>query len=79
MASHFGALEIDGLKVEIMGDLRKKVNDIWEEPVDLDRYKKYVVVNEMKLPVLDLEYEYQAYLKMGRKEKAELIKKYISI
>jgi len=45
----------------------------------LDRYKKYVVVNEMKLPVLDLEYEYQAYLKMGRKEKAEFIKNHITI
>jgi len=40
VASHFGALEIDGLKVEIMEDLRKKLNDVWEEPVDFGQVQK---------------------------------------
>lgn len=31
----------------------------------------------MQLPVLSLEYEYRAYIKLGRKEKAELIRKFL--
>ncbi|USG99542.1 hypothetical protein K1720_08495 [Thermococcus argininiproducens] len=75
--SHFGALIIDGIKVEIMGDIQKKVNDEWEPPVDINKYKRFVKVEGMKIPVLDLEYEYQAYLKLGRVEKAKMLKKFL--
>jgi len=75
--SHFGALMIDGIKVEIMGDIQKKVNDEWEPPVDINRYKRFVQIEGMKIPVLSLEYEYQAYLKLGRVEKAKMLKKFL--
>jgi hypothetical protein len=74
--SHFGALTIDGIKVEIMGDIAKRLEDgTWEEPVDLERYKQSVEVEGMQIPVLSLEYEYQAYLKLGRLEKAQILRK----
>ena len=74
--SHFGALTIDGIKVEIMGDIAKRLEDgTWEEPVDLERYKQFVGVEGMQVPVLSLEYEYQAYLKLGRIEKAQMLQK----
>src|SRR6266700_1212665 len=74
--SHFGALMIDGIKVEIMGDISKQIEDgAWEEPVDLKRYKQFVEVEGMQVPVLSLEYEYQAYLKLGRIEKAQMLQK----
>ncbi len=67
--SHFGALMIDGIKVEIMGDISKQLEDgTWEEPVALERYKQFVEVEGMQIPVLSLEYEYQAYLKLDRIE-----------
>jgi hypothetical protein len=73
--SHFGALTIDGIKVEIMGDIAKRLEDgTWEEPVDLERYKQFVEVKGMQVPVLPLEYEYQAYLKLGRLEKAQMLR-----
>ena len=73
--SHFGALLIDGIKVEIMGDISKRLeNGTWEEPINLDRYKRSIVVEGMQIPVLSLEHEYQAYLKLGRIEKAEVLK-----
>ena len=75
--SHFGALMIDGIKVEIMGDIQKKVNDEWEPPVDITKYKRFVQIEGMEIPVLDLEYEYQAYLKLGRVEKAKMLKKFL--
>ena len=53
--SHFGALEIDGIKVEIMGDIQKMFDDgTWDNPVDLDHYKRFVNFNNMQIPVLSL-------------------------
>jgi hypothetical protein len=74
--SHFGALMIDGIKVEIMGNIQKRLeNGTWERPVDLDQYKHFVEVGGMQIPVLSLQYEYQAYLKLSREKKAQMLKK----
>ena len=77
ICSYFGVLMIDGVKVEVMGDIQKKVNDEWEPPVDINRYKRFVQIEGMEIPALDLEYEYQAYLKLGRVEKAKMLKKFL--
>jgi len=76
--SYFGALMIDDIKVEIMGDIQKRLEDgTWEDSVDLNRYKRFVNVEDMNIPVLSLDYEYQAYLKLGRKDKAQVLKKWL--
>ena len=52
--SHFGALEIDGVKVEIMGDIQKLLEDQkWEDPVPIEQYKHWVQYEGMQVPVLD--------------------------
>ena len=78
ISSYFGCLVIDNIKVEIMGDIQKNINGTWEEPVDLKKYKTYITLQNMKLPILDLEYEYEAYMKMGRVEKAMILKEWIN-
>jgi hypothetical protein len=35
------------------------------------------MIEGIQIPVLSLEYEYQAYLKLGRIEKAERLKKWL--
>lgn len=76
--SHFGELMIDGIKVEIMGNIEKRLQDgTWEGPVDMKRYKKFTEVEGMRIPVLTLEYEYQAYVKLGRKDTAEMLEKWL--
>jgi|SRR5579875_502742 hypothetical protein len=73
--SHFGELCVNGIKVEIMGDVQKRLADgTWEKPVDLEQYKRFVEFRGMEIPVLALEYEYEAYMKLGRFEKAEMLK-----
>ncbi|MBV9279530.1 MAG: hypothetical protein JOZ41_05575, partial [Chloroflexi bacterium] len=48
--SHFGALSIEGLEVEIMGDIQKRRDDgSWEGPPDLRRYRRVVDVEGMSL------------------------------
>ena len=73
--SHFGAISIDGIQVEIMGDISKRLDDVtWEEPVNVARHKRIIMVEDMHIPVLSLEYEYHAYLKLGRIQNAQLLK-----
>jgi len=77
--SHLGALNIDGVEVEIMGDIQKReVDESWDGPPDLSRYKRFVEVDGMRIPVLSLEYEEQAYRKMGRVEKADMIRNWLA-
>ncbi len=76
--SHLGELMINGIKVEIMGDIQKRNKDgSWENPVSLEHHKRVVEVEGMKVPVLSLEYEYQAYLKLGRTDKAKILRKWL--
>jgi hypothetical protein len=73
--SHLGALEISGIKVEIMGAIQKRLDDgSWEAPVQVGPYRRWVEVQGIRVPVLSLEYEVEAYRKMGRIERAEILK-----
>ena len=72
--SHYGALMIDGVEVEIMGDIQKRMPDgSWEEPVDIDRHKTFVEVDGIRIPILMLEYEYEAYKHLGRSDKVAIL------
>ena len=43
MRSHFGALLIEGIVVEIMGDIQKRLEDgTWETPVDLRSQRQFI-------------------------------------
>ena len=76
--SHFGALQIDGIEVEIMGDIQKRgVDGVWEEIVDPAHYRQMVEIAGLLVPVLSLEYEYQAYLKFGRVERAKMLRRWL--
>ncbi len=76
--SYFAVLEIQGIGVEIMGAMQKRLPDGgWEEPTDVTRYREWVEYQGMRLPVLSLEYEHHAYLLMGRTEKARLLEPYL--
>jgi Aminoglycoside-2''-adenylyltransferase len=67
MRSHLGGLQIDGISVEIMGDIQKRsADDSWEPPVDLERHRREVEIDGMQIPVLSLTYERGAYHTLGR-------------
>jgi hypothetical protein len=78
MRSYLGLLELDGVQVEVMGDIQKRLGDqTWEEPVRVERYKQWVDIDGLRIPVLSLDYEYEAYRAMGRSEKAEMLRKWL--
>jgi hypothetical protein len=70
--SHFGRLLMDDVKVEIMGDVQTRLPDgNWRPPPDLNHLKRYIEVNGFQIPILPLQHEYQAYVAMGRHERAK--------
>lgn len=76
--SHFGSVLVAGIKVEIMGGMQKMLpNGDWETPVNPAEYTCLVEFEGLRLPVIALEYEEQAYRLMGREEKANAIRQWL--
>lgn len=65
--SHYGKSRINGIDIEVMGDIEKLQPDgRWTDPPDLLQIIRRVEVDALQIPVLDLEYEKRAYSIMGR-------------
>ena len=73
--SHFGKFKIQGLEVEVMGDLQKKYQGEWTSAPDIQKNTKKAEYKGEKFPVFKLEYEIEGYRKIGRAEKSEKIRK----
>jgi hypothetical protein len=75
MRSSFAVLEFDGLVVEVMGDVAKRLpNSSWEAPVDVAAVRVWVEAHGLTIPVINLEHESRAYALMGRTVRAALIR-----
>ena len=75
--SHFGAFDFDGVRVELMGAVQKRLPDgTWEPPVDVTDHRIFVHVKDTSVPVLSLEYEATAYERLGRTDRAALLWEY---
>lgn len=78
LQSYFGSFQIDGIKIEIMGDLQHRSADQgWEEPVKVTEHREWLECGEITVPVMPLEYEVVAYSKMGRFERAKLLRDWL--
>ncbi len=76
--SYLGMLQIHGVKVEIIGGIQKRLDDgTWEEPTQVELYREWVDVQGLQVPVLSLDYESDAYRKMGRTARAEVLGKWL--
>lgn len=75
--SHFGRLSLEGVEVEVMGDLQKRRPDgTWEAPVDVTEHRQFVPFRGRRVPVLSLAYEARAYERLGRTERAALLREH---
>jgi len=77
--SHFGVLSVHGVEVEIMGDL--EIYDEahgWLVTPDLATHTEMLAFEGMAIPVRTLDAEYVAYLRLGRTDKAELVRTWMA-
>ncbi len=73
--SHFGSLRIEGIVVEIMGDMQQRLADgAWEDASAWRRHVTRVDVEGLAVPVLSLAYEREMYARLGRADKVDLIR-----
>jgi sugar phosphate isomerase/epimerase len=76
--SHFGAITVEGVEVEIMGALQKRLpSGGWEPPVDVRALRIFVPWEGYQVPVLPLEYECGAYARLGRYERAAELRRFL--
>jgi hypothetical protein len=76
--SYYGALEIQGITVEIMGDIQKRLPDgAWSPIPDIPQLRQYVELDGLEVPVLDLSYEAEAYELLGRRSRAEELRRWL--
>lgn len=75
--SHLGEFEIRGVRVEIMGGVEKLVDGVWELPVDVRTHRCWAAHGELRVPVLSLEYECEAYAKLNRAERAQALRAWL--
>ncbi len=76
--SYYGALEFQGISVEIIGDVQKRLPDgSWSPVPDIALLRRYARLEGLKVPVLDLGYEVEAYELMGRPARAEELRQWI--
>jgi len=73
-----GQAVINEIVVELLGDVRhRQPGGTWEPTTGILSARIWVTWREHRVPVFPLEFEAQAYSKMGRAEKAELIREAI--
>jgi hypothetical protein len=76
--SVFGAFKIDAVDVEIMGGVEKRFKDgSWQSPANILEHLHYVEYENLHLPVLDLNYELEAYRLMGRFKRAQMLAEWL--
>jgi hypothetical protein len=76
--SHFGALEINSIQVEIIGDMQHRLADgTWEPIVDMNHFKVWVRLGDIELPVMSLPFLYEAYQLLGRADKVGVLKNWL--
>lgn len=56
---------------------KKFVEGRWKKVPDFNKIIRTVTIEGVNIPVLSLHYEAEAYMKLGRKNKVDMIYKYI--
>ncbi len=73
-----GKAEIAGVEVELIGDIcHRREGGEWSDPPDVAALRRFVLWRGRRVPVMPLEHEAEAYERMGRKEKAALLRRVI--
>jgi hypothetical protein len=78
--SLLGRYSIGGIETELIGALRKRRPDgLWGDPTDPAEHRRIVRLEDFAIPVLTLEYEAVAYAELGRRERAELLRRHAAV
>jgi hypothetical protein len=76
--SHFGALCLGGVAIDIMGDV-ETYDEVtgWQPTPEVASNSEIIELRGQPIPVRTLEAEHAAYVRLGRAEKAELVQRWL--
>jgi predicted nucleotidyltransferase len=75
LSSYFGVFEIQGVKVEVMGDYRERQGTKWVSLSRILADPKIIEVDGVRIPVCSLEDHLVSYRRLKRPKDAEKIRK----
>ena len=71
--SYFGALELAGTEVELMGDVEHQVDGAWVPADDVATHREFLTVAGREVPVMSLAHERRGYAALGREARVALV------
>lgn len=77
--SHFGVIELDGVEIEIMGDVRHFVDGEWTGSVDVAAHREFIDLEGRTIPIMSLKHELSGYRDLGRKKRVEQVESHLGI
>ena len=76
--SHFGALNINGIEVEIIGFIEFQDEDgTWYGGRKLEDVRNFFELDDMEIPLMKLESQLRGYKRIGRKERIDIIEDWL--
>jgi hypothetical protein len=66
--SYLGEFKINNIKVEVMGELKEKINNKWTSFSDRLKFRRFINIRSMKIPVSDLKKQLKSYKKSKREK-----------
>ena len=72
IASHFGALAVEGVTVELMGGVEHLVDGEWVPAAPVTD-REFLAVEGLEVPAMPIEAEHEGYRELGRDERVRLI------
>jgi hypothetical protein len=71
--SHYGAISIDGVEVELMGALEHRIDGEWVSIGDVAENRTVVERDGRDIPVMPLDHELASYRNFGDEERVALL------
>jgi predicted nucleotidyltransferase len=76
--SHYGALNIDGIEVEIIGFIEFQNEDgTWYGGRKLEDVKRIFKLDNIEIPLMKLESQLRGYKRIGRKSRIRMIEEWM--
>jgi len=76
--SHFGKFRINGIEVEVIGNIQTMNNHRWQDIIDLKSIIQQINYKNITIPVLNLTAESAGYKALGRFQRADEIDQFIA-
>jgi hypothetical protein len=73
LRSHYGALSLDGIEVELMGNVEHRIDGEWVPIDDVATHREFIEREGRDIPIMPLDHELTGYRDLGRTERVALL------